>query len=83
MSHFGWKAVIGILISNVLYWAVFRREFAALRKEFELRALKETILTEHLAREEMEREIDAINAEVTAELGFRDKLVNMVEKFRR
>ena len=30
-STFGWKAVIAILISNVVYYAAFRRELAALR----------------------------------------------------
>lgn len=29
-THFGWKALIGILISNAIYFAVFRREFATL-----------------------------------------------------
>ncbi len=31
LTHFGWKAVAGILISNALYFAVFRREFATLK----------------------------------------------------
>jgi Na+/H+ antiporter NhaD/arsenite permease-like protein len=30
LTHFGWKAVIGIVLSNSLYLAVFRREFARL-----------------------------------------------------
>ena len=30
LSHFGWKAVIGIVLSNLLYLAVFRRQFARL-----------------------------------------------------
>lgn len=30
LQYFGWKAAIGIVISNVLYYAVFRREFKAL-----------------------------------------------------
>ncbi len=29
-THFGWKAVIGIILSNLLYLTVFRREFAKL-----------------------------------------------------
>ena len=32
LTHFGWKAVIGILVSNAIYFAVFRREFASLRR---------------------------------------------------
>ncbi len=30
LQHFGWKAAVGIVISNLLYYAVFRREFKAL-----------------------------------------------------
>jgi hypothetical protein len=30
LTHFGWKAVIGIILSNLLYLAVFRKEFARL-----------------------------------------------------
>jgi hypothetical protein len=30
LTHFGWKAVIGIILSNLLYLMVFRREFARL-----------------------------------------------------
>jgi hypothetical protein len=31
MSHFGWIAVIGILLCNTLYFLLFRTDFAALR----------------------------------------------------
>jgi Na+/H+ antiporter NhaD/arsenite permease-like protein len=30
LTHFGWKAVIGIILSNLLYLALFRRELASL-----------------------------------------------------
>jgi hypothetical protein len=30
LTHFGWKAVIGIILSNLLYLTVFRREFTRL-----------------------------------------------------
>ena len=33
MVNFGWKAVIAILISNLLYWCVFRNEFRQLVQE--------------------------------------------------
>ena len=38
LTHFGWKAVIGIVISNLLYFWIFRREFpkmAATKTELE------------------------------------------------
>jgi Na+/H+ antiporter NhaD/arsenite permease-like protein len=33
MSHFGWKAVIGILLANTLYFNVFRKELRELDKK--------------------------------------------------
>jgi hypothetical protein len=30
MANFGWKAVLAIFISNLIYWFVFRREFSRL-----------------------------------------------------
>src|SRR5690606_16129913 len=32
-THFGWKAAIGIVISNLLYYFYFRREFAGLHPD--------------------------------------------------
>lgn len=32
LGHFGWKALIGILLANALYFFRFRGEFAALRR---------------------------------------------------
>ncbi len=31
-THFGWKAVVGIVISTLLFYFVFRKEFAALER---------------------------------------------------
>lgn len=33
MSHFGWKAVIGIVLANALYFFLFRRELEQLNKK--------------------------------------------------
>ena len=35
LTHFGWKAIVGIVVSNLIYFAVFRREFAKLRRSVE------------------------------------------------
>ncbi|MDB6154493.1 MAG: hypothetical protein JWL90_2946 [Chthoniobacteraceae bacterium] len=31
-THFGWKAIVGIVVANLICFALFRREFAALRR---------------------------------------------------
>jgi len=33
MSHFGWKSILGILSSNILYFLIFRKEFQQLEKK--------------------------------------------------
>ena len=34
--HFGWKAVLGIIVSNFLYWIYFRKEFSILNQRHRL-----------------------------------------------
>jgi hypothetical protein len=36
MTNFGWKAALGIALSNGIYWFYFRREFALLQQRREL-----------------------------------------------
>lgn len=31
-SHYGWKAIIGILISNIIYYLIFRKSFGSLKQ---------------------------------------------------
>jgi hypothetical protein len=33
LTHFGWKAAVGIICANLLYFYVFRREFATLSRQ--------------------------------------------------
>jgi hypothetical protein len=67
--NFGWKAAVGIVISNLLYWVLFRKEFDALREKFTVRTLKEEILTTQMPREAAERAIDDVAAKVAATQG--------------
>ncbi len=69
LLNFGWKAALGIVLSNAFYWFLFRNEFAALRGKFATRALKEEVLTTHLPRESVERAVDAIQAELREKTG--------------
>jgi len=33
MTHFGWKAAVGIVINNLIYFSIFKKEFAGLDAE--------------------------------------------------
>lgn len=35
LQYFGWKAIVGILSANLVYFGIFRREFAGLRRSEE------------------------------------------------
>lgn len=37
ITNFGWKAVIGILIANTIYWFIFREEFKVLAQRSSMR----------------------------------------------
>jgi uncharacterized membrane protein len=86
LSHFGWKAVVGILISNTLFLAVFWNELSQLEESFAIRSLREEILMKYFSREEMESELDGV-ADETGELeelngrirGLMDKYAERVE----
>lgn len=81
MIHFGWKAVIGIVLANGLYCFTFRKEFGRLQEQFAFFSLKEEVLTKHLGREEMEIAIDNIIAEIQAEDGYEDKVTGYIDEF--
>jgi len=69
LGHFGWKAVMGILISNAFYFFIFRSELARLQEKFARRELKDEIQTKFITRQKLEVEIGKIGPVVNAELG--------------
>jgi len=69
LGHFGWKAVLGMLISNSLYFLVFRSELAKLQEKFALRELKDEIQNNFITRQKLEAEVEKIGPVVNQELG--------------
>jgi hypothetical protein len=64
MSHFGWKVIIGILISNGLYFWLFRDELSRLQQAFALRSLSDDISRRFVTREMIDREWREVSPEV-------------------
>jgi hypothetical protein len=54
VSHFGWKVIIGILVSNSLYFWMFRKELAAMQQAFKIRDLKDQIERKYLTQQATE-----------------------------
>ena len=74
MSHmilnFGWKALVGILISNGIYFLIFRKELLALQEAFAIRSLTHRIQEKYLSHSALEAEFDQIVAAVDKEMKF-------------
>ena len=79
-AHFGWKAVLGIIVSNGLYFLFFRREFTELQQKFSLRAVEAEIQRKYLNRQELDAEFEKVAAVVDEEVGFRRVFEQQVEK---
>ncbi len=86
LTQIGWKAVLGILIANGLYFLVYRKHFRALEEAFQLRRLKEEIRTKYFRRDEMEDQFNrifpAIDADLQIEKKFQEQVEEVFDRFR-
>ncbi len=55
LANFGWKVIMGILVSNGLYIWFFRRDLAAMQQDFAIRALKDEIEQKYLTQKATEK----------------------------
>jgi hypothetical protein len=67
LTHFGWKALIGIFLSNGIYFAVFRGELARMQNDFALRTLKDSIESKYVTQGRIQKEFERIKAAVEKE----------------
>lgn len=77
---FGWKALLGVIISNIVYYVIFRRELARLQKSYVQRSIKEEIRFKYLNRRELDAEFEKIASAVDGEIGFRQIFEQQIEK---
>jgi hypothetical protein len=79
LTNFGWKAIIGILVSNGLYFFVFRSEMAKLEQKFALVKLKDEIQQKYLKRKDMDARFDELVKAVNVELGTIDNVDEQIQ----
>jgi len=79
LLHFGWKAAVGIIVSNGLYFVIFRRELATLESKFAVVRLKEEIQTRFLSRQDVDARFDQIRQSVGADTGTRDLIDKQIQ----
>jgi len=78
--HFGWKALLGIVISNGIYFFIFRKELAQLQEKFAMGRLKDEIQKKYLSHRELEAEFGKITSAVDDEVGFRRTFEQQIEE---
>jgi hypothetical protein len=85
--NFGWKALIGILLSNGIYFLIFRNELFQLQEKFALRSLKDHIQQKYLSQRVLEAEFDKIATVVHDEMKLTDifdqEIGNLVKNTKR
>lgn len=81
LSHFGWKAVIGILIANGIYYLAFRSELDRMQAAFSLRRLKDAIQRNFITREGLEIKFDRYIDEMGDRMDFVDAFDNRLKEF--
>jgi len=60
LTHFGWISVLSIMISNTLYFLIFRREFTRLQQEYQKKKIKDQLQHKFLRHSRIDEEIDRI-----------------------
>jgi len=82
LIHFGWKALIGILVANGVYYVMFKKEIAALEKPFALVALKSEIETKYFRRKELETEFDRVECVLATKRDFAQAIEKRYDEIR-
>ena len=77
--HFGWKAILGIMAANCLYYLFFRNEFMELQQKFIIRAMEDGLQKKYLSRRKLHAEFEKVAAAVNEEVGFRRKFEQHIE----
>jgi hypothetical protein len=73
MSHmllnFGWIAIIGIILSNAIYFLLFRRELSTLESRYAVVRLKQEIHARFVSRVELDAQFEKQRSRLSEETG--------------
>jgi hypothetical protein len=83
LTHFGWKAVLGILVANLCYFLIFRSELKALQKTFAMNSLKDEIQQRYLKRADVENMMDQCIEKLDDRLHFVDTFSEQLKEAGR
>lgn len=80
LLHFGWKAVLGILLSNTLYFLVFRKEMAGLEEKSAMVNLKDEIQKTYLKRRDMDARFEELAKQANKSEGVFEAFNQQIDK---
>ena len=80
LVHFGWKSVLGILLSNGIYFLVFRQEMIQLEEKYTLARLKDEIQEKYLRRRDMDARFEEFVTAVDDEQGTLNAVEGQIQK---
>lgn len=83
LTHFGWKAVMGILVANLAYFFIFRNELKALQEAFAMQSLKDEIQQRYLKRADVEEMVDECISRLGNRFKFIETFAGQVETARQ
>lgn len=79
LLHFGWIATVGIVLSNGLYFLLFRRELATLGPKYAVVRLKQEIHTRFLRRALVDAQFHELHLRLRTEAGVREQAERQVQ----
>jgi hypothetical protein len=80
LLHFGWKAAVGIVVSNGIYFVLFRRELGRLEEKYAVVRLKEEIQRRFLRRADVDAHFDKLRQAISGESGTRELIERQVQE---
>lgn len=80
--HFGWKAVLGIVISTGLYYYYFRKELRQLEEKYETVQTKKLLQERYVRWEDLHAKFDDMEHMLNDELGFADACGSKLEEIK-
>ena len=80
LTHFGWISVLSIMISNFLYFLIFRREFTRLQQEYQKKKIKDELQHKFLSHSRIDEEIDRILLDINYDKEVISSLRQQIEK---
>ena len=82
ISNFGWKAFLGILIANGVYFFIFKRELRSLKEAHIRQRFTKYIQKKFINRHELEDQFDKIENDVNQETGFTKHFSDVCESLK-